>query len=236
MKKILLILFYFSVITSSLQAQIDLDGNLSDWDTTSFKYDDQNKLHYEFKKDEKFLYMAILKDYNGMKVLSGGGVEVFFDKEKPDSNSFSLTYAHRLVDPATQEIHMASFDFFELHSPDGKKQILSKYNETGISVACFSYVQIPKEEIVRYDKTRDMASIFKSEVQIPLELLRQYYGDSITFKIRLRGADKSLKGEGDIIRRRLFSPEALEAIETRKTYECMFFTEYIGKLDVNKIN
>lgn len=235
MKKLLLMLFYLLIATSSLQAQIDLDGNLSDWDTTSFKYDNENKLHYQFKKDENFLYMAILKDYNGMKVLSGGGIELFFDKEQPDSNSLSLTYAHRLVDPVTQEVHMPSFDFFELHSPNGKRQILPKYNETGVSVACFSYVEMPKEQVVHYDKNRNTASVFISEVQIPLELLCQFYGGNITFKIRLRGADKSLKGEGDIIRRRLFSAEMLEAIETRKMYERLFFTEYIGKLDLNKI-
>lgn len=235
MKRLLSILFYLLIATSSIRAQIDLDGNLSDWDTTSFKYDNENKLHYQFKKDENFLYLAILKDYNGTKALSGGGVELFFDKEKPDSNSFSLTYAHRLVDPVTKKVDMASFDFFELNSPNGKKQLLPKYNETGISVACFSYVETPKEQVVHYDKNRNVASVFKSEVQIPLEILRQHYGNSITFKIRLRGMDKSLKGEGDIIRRRLFSPEALEAIETRKMYECMFFTEYIGKLDLNKI-
>ncbi|SUJ14589.1 Uncharacterised protein [Sphingobacterium spiritivorum] len=215
-----------------------IDGKFDDWKGVKFQYDDQNKLNYAFQRDNDFLYIRILKDYNGRKVIVGGGIQLFFDKKETDSTSFTISYAHSASRQKFEQLPPNVLEYLEIDNCGTiRNHVLPKYNDYGILVECTYEDNMPTEGIVPYNPKNDFKSVFDSEIQIPLELLEKKFGDNIYLKIRLRGGDIALKGESDIIRRNLFSVQQLnEVIETRKLYEMMFYTEFMRNIMLSDIN
>ncbi|WP_293912527.1 MULTISPECIES: hypothetical protein [unclassified Sphingobacterium] len=238
MKQLILIFFIKVLFFITAHAQIVIDGKFDDWKGVKFQYDERNKLHYAFQRDNDFLYIRILKDYNGGKVMSGGGVQLFFDKKETDSTSFIISYAHLTSWQKFEQLTSNVLEYLEIDNCGPiRNQVLPKYNDYGILVECTYEDNMPKEGIIPYNPKNDFKSVFDSEIQIPLELLEKNFGNNIYFKIRLRGGDIALKGESDVIRRNLFSVQQLnEVIETRKLYERMFYTEFTRNIMLSDLN
>lgn len=214
-------------------AQITVDANLKDWgDSTQFKYDEQNRLWYNFKKDEQFLYIAIKKNQNASKYQMGG-VQIVLSSSNIDTNSLQITFAQSLIIPNINTYVKESHDYFEIRNYKNiKKQLLAKFNETGIFVE-WSYTNIdfrPKKPAYNSDEVPADPNIFIAEVQIPLSNLPK----TLNYGFRLPGTGNLGKtGKKELMSRNLFKPPT--NIGDEEMIERLYLTEHYGKLDLTKL-
>lgn len=195
MKTIYLIFTFFLLYTLPASAQITVDADLTDWGDTTLRYEDkENKLRYDYRQDENFLYIAIFKNDNAPKA-SVGGVQLYLDKGKITNKSFMITFAYWFSDPDDPNKRYSAKDYIQLDNFQEKStQLVPIYNEYGIT-AVYDYL---KDESHLKDKRPDgqielskigkNKSIFRAEVSIPKALLPQQ-ADEILMKICLRGID-----------------------------------------------
>lgn len=222
-----------------VQAQIAIDADLSDWDSTKFQYDDKNKLWFDFRKDDQFLYMAILKKDNVTKIFTGGGVLLSLSAAKIDKDALGIKFAHSVKQKNSQKPLIVSKEELELLNFKGiASQIIPVFNEWGIQVA-WKRTEIdyaPISAAYSYEDRKKVPknpNIFWAEIQIPLSLLTENIGSTVNYSICLTGADRNKEGEEALIRRRLFDNR--NSIHEQELYETFYFTEYFGKIDIDKL-
>lgn len=174
----LFVLTTFLLFSIPLKAQIIVDGDLKEWgDTKNMRYDNENNLYYSFKKDNQFLYLAILKNKYPFK-FHIAGVQIFFAEKKADTTGLQLLFANNFKDPVSQKNQLYSHDFFTVKNLNNvASQNLTTYNETGIliewKVTDIRYKVIVNETID--DRaTPPNPNVFTAEIQIPLQYLQKY--------------------------------------------------------------
>ncbi|AWK02737.1 hypothetical protein HYN56_00300 [Flavobacterium crocinum] len=189
---IILQLIVFLLFSISLKAQIIIDANLTEWgDYKNMQFDKENKLYYAFKKDNQFLYFAILKKDNSSKFL-GGGVQLYFSQKQKDTTSLQILFANSFKDPVTNQNQRYNHDYFTVKNltPNSHQQLTTN-NETGIllewNITDIKYLVV-NGDVLDTKATPPDPNIFSAEIQIPLEHLQKYKTDeTINFGIALRG-------------------------------------------------
>lgn len=229
----ILLIVVFVLLSLFGRTQVVVDANLSEWgDSTKMKYDSENKLWYNFKKDSDFLYIVVKKNRNASKFYSSG-IQLSFSQKKIDSDAFQITFAHAITNPISNKRERFGHDYFDIRNYKGvKNQLLPKYNETGILVE-WKYTDIEYNgKNTRIDEIPANPNIFTAEIQIPLVYLKENFGNKINFSICLRGYDKEKKGLQHYLDKKFPAPTC---IHERELFECMFYTEYFGILDLMTI-
>ncbi|WP_443939806.1 hypothetical protein [Pedobacter sp. MW01-1-1] len=200
-------------------------------------YDSENKLYYAFKKDSNFLYMAIYKNENALKY-SNGGVQLFFNAREAKKDSLMLTFAHTYTDSVTRKLVHNTHDYFLLENFNGiKKQLVPKFNETGILLE-WNYTNIdylPRTGNIDVKNIKPNPNVFSAEIQIPIGFLQTNYGNALDFAICLRGGDTKKEGKEALERKRLFPMTSAMPFQN-ELIERLYFTEFEGILNLNTIH
>ncbi|OCX51106.1 hypothetical protein BEL04_20550 [Mucilaginibacter sp. PPCGB 2223] len=80
-------------------ADVNIDGQLGEWNETSFIYNNESKIKYIVSSDDNYLYLTANLDQRAIrqKVL-GAGVTLSINTEGKKKKSFSLTYPVPVTD------------------------------------------------------------------------------------------------------------------------------------------
>ncbi|WP_443937693.1 hypothetical protein [Pedobacter sp. MW01-1-1] len=137
-------------------------------------YDSANKLYYKITQDQDFLYFEVVKDEMATKVLSQGGIRLFFNLEgKKDTLGVPTIQFPVYTKGKVQD---KRFDKLILKSFTGIPETeMPKYNEYGVTAEA-EYIQNYNQ-----DSNSNKKDLFKSKLSIPLK-----YFDKSTKKIAIQ--------------------------------------------------
>lgn len=233
-----LIVFLCSFLLLSsftIKAQIMADADLSEWGgTDKMHYDKENDLFYAFKKDNQFLYLALLKNKNASK-FNGGGVQVFFSNKAGDTTGLQVVFASKMKDPDTNQFLKYTHDFFSVRNLNRiPSQQLPTYNETGImvvwNVTDIEYFVV-RNSVLDEKATPANPNIFTAEVQIPLEYLKKYcINNTLHFGIALRGLSYNFKMQSMPM-----ADNGTKSIYQKEFWDRMTPTSFFGSIDLNTL-
>ncbi|ERJ60127.1 hypothetical protein M472_15285 [Sphingobacterium paucimobilis HER1398] len=217
-------------------SQIDVDADLKDWGDTSLRFEDKNnKLRYDYREDEDFLYIAIFKNFNAAKVRSGG-VQLQFDTEKITDKSLTITFAYAIPTAEDPKKRLEAKDFIQVENLNGQSAaVIPVFNEHGISTA-FRFMEdkshlkdMRADGQIELSKIGRNKSIFKVEIAIPKSLLPTQKGE-ISLGICLRGMDIKKTGNALAHIYNGMMPPAAKTPYEEETNDSISFSEYFTKI------
>ena len=235
MRTCLLLLMLFSLSHQAF-SQIDVDADLKDWGDTTLRLEDKNnKLRYDYRQDDDFLYIAIFKNFNAAKVRSGG-VQLQFDKEKITDKSLTITFAYAIPAPEDPKKRLETKDFIQVENLNGQSTaIIPVFNEHGISTA-FRFIEdkshlkdMGADGQIELSKIGRNRSIFKAEIAIPKSLLPTKKGE-ILWGICLRGMDIKKTGNALAHIYKGMMPPAATTPYEEETNDSISFSEFSTKI------
>lgn len=235
MRTCLLLLMLFSLSHQTF-SQIDVDADLKDWGDTTLRLEDKNnKLRYDYRQDDDFLYIAIFKNFNAAKVRSGG-VQLQFDKEKITDKSLTITFAYAIPTPEDPKKRLEAKDFIQVENLNGQSTaIIPVFNEHGISTA-FRFIEdkshlkdMGADGQIELSKIGRNRSIFKAEIAIPKSLLPTQKGE-ISLGICLRGMDIKKTGNALAHIYKGMMPPAATTPYEEETNDSISFSEFSTKI------
>lgn len=232
---VLLFLMLFSLSHQAF-SQIDIDGDLKDWGDTTLRYEDkENKLRYDYRQDEDFLYIAIFKNFNAAKVRPGG-VQLQFDKEKITDKSLTITFAYAIPTAEDPKKRLEPKDFIQIENLEGQSSTtIPVFNAYGVTTA-YRFIEdkshlkdMRADGQIELHKIGRNKSIFKAEVAIPKSLLPVQKGE-LTLGICLRGMDIKKTGNALAHINRGMMPPAAKTPYEEETNDSISFSEFITKI------
>ncbi|HWW41930.1 hypothetical protein [Pedobacter sp.] len=150
---------------------IKVDGKLDDWKASDWKDDKVTRLSYALANDDKYLYLAIRKDKNAIKINKGGLSFILVDGK----NELNFTYP--MVESGKVEQDLISLRGI----PSIQDSVISVYNEYGINAAMVS-------------ETETDGPVYTMEFAIPFKNIQEVIPAQLkvlNFIIRLKGNNNS---------------------------------------------
>ena len=231
-----LLLLMFVSLSHQAFSQIDVDADLKDWGDTTLRFEDKdNKLRYDYKQDEDFLYIAIFKNFNAAKARSGG-VQLQFDKEKITDRSLTITFAYAIPTTEDPKKRLEPRDFIQIENFNGQPAtVIPVFNEHGILTA-FRFIEdkshlkdMRADGQIELSKIGHNKSIFRAEIAIPKSLLPLQKGELI-LGICLRGMDIKKTGNALAHIYKGMMPPAAKTPYEEEANDSISFSEFSTKI------
>lgn len=188
MYKVFSTLVWFILCSNLLHAQqLVIDGNLEDWSKLA-KSDQENKMNYDIRNDDTYLYIALHNNQIAEKFTTASGIEILLDSIKPTDQSLKLVFTFDYQykkEPQFEKIKLLNF-------PGIQDTIVPLMNEFGVQAHAILDVANPSAPGTLYPENSQ--PFIKIEYAIPLTYL-PIKDKKLQYSFCLKGFDVAKDGK-----------------------------------------
>lgn len=224
----ILLLAAITIHTNPSLAQLSKEEFVKNWGDSLRFHDPENRLHYDYKEDDKMLYIGIFKNEFATKAIAGG-LQFSFDNKKITDQSASISLGHRFSDPDDPTKPGNREAYLQVNNIKGiPNQLLPVYNAYGISTAFGylidrSHIAPAVNGVVDLHKNGKNKSQYWAEITIPKIYLPNGQKE-LHIGFCLVGADTEKRGLAFMIQQGRYIKQ--HSIGAQESNDVKYYTEY----------